>query len=407
MIVEIVVPQLGESITEVEVGSWLKLVGDPVDRDEPVVEVESEKATVEVPAPQAGVLTSIKVQPGETAQVGDVLGEIDTEAAVDVPAEDTADAQPAKAPEPEVRSAAERLQVIMPSAARVLGEEGIPIESVKGTGPGGRVLKEDALGAVASAAKTAPKVVAPTPPSPTPTPVAASGDRERRVRMSPMRRTIAARLVEAKTNAALLTTFNEIDMLQAKRLRKEHGEAFLEAHGVKLGFMSLFVKAAVAALKDYPEINAEVQGEEIVYRDRYDVGIAVGGGKGLVVPVIRGADEIGLAEIERRIGDFGARAKTGALSMDELEGGTFTISNGGVFGSLLSTPIVNPPQSGILGLHAINDRPVVVDGQIVVRPMMYVALTYDHRIVDGREAVSFLKSIKERVEAPARLLLEI
>lgn len=395
MIVEIKVPDLGESIEKVEIAGWSKAVGERVERDEPLVDVESEKATVEVPAPQSGVLASILVGAGGEAMVGDVLGTIDTDAEADVPrgGGDDEDGE-----EPEQETAA------MPAAKRVMAQEGIDPGTVTGTGKGGRILKEDA---VAAAGSRSPEPVRPEPGRRAPKGAAPGERKETRARMSPIRRTIAARLVQAKTEAALLTTFNEVDMSSAKALRREHGERFMEVHGVKLGFMSMFVKAAVASLGEYPAVNAMIDGDEIVYRSYCDVGIAVGGGKGLVVPVIRNAEEMSFAEVERTIADFGARAQAGTIGMEELEGGTFTISNGGVYGSMLSTPIVNPPQSGILGLHAIEDRPVVEEGEIVIRPVMYVALTYDHRIVDGREAVSFLKGIKERMEAPERMLLDV
>jgi 2-oxoglutarate dehydrogenase E2 component (dihydrolipoamide succinyltransferase) len=350
--VPVKVPALGESIAEAQVGPWLNAVGDRIKRDEPLVEIESEKATVEIPAPADGVLARIVRATGETVAVGEVIGEIDTEAGV-------------LAPEP-------KALVVSPPAPLAVGKD------------------------------VAPPAVYERPQPPA-RPAAAAGERVER--MSPLRRTIASRLVSAKQEMALLTTFNEVDMTEVNALRARHGEAFKAAHGVKLGMMSFFVRAVVEALRESPRIGAQIRGDEIVYRDACDVGIAIGGGKGLVVPVLRGAERLDFAEIERAIADFGARAKEGRIAAEELEGGTFTISNGGVYGSLMSTPIVNPPQSGVLGLHAVQDRPVARDGQVVIRPMMYVALTYDHRIVDGREAVTFLKSVKERVESPSRLLL--
>lgn len=385
MPVEIVVPSLGESISEVQIGVWLKAAGSRVTKDEAIVEIESEKATVELPAPVTGVLTAIHKLEGQTAQVGEVIGLIDENASVAA----SALSQDSNVEAPRV----------MPAAERLMHEAKVASDAVQATGPGGRILKEDVQRAVSTS---------PTPP-PAPAPLAkTAGPRtERAVRMSPIRRTIAARLLEAQNNSALLTTFNEIDMSAVVTLRKSAGEDFLKHHGVKLGFMSLFVAAVVEGLRQIPEVNTEIRGEEIIYRDYYDIGIAVGGGKGLAVPVIRDAQALSLADIEKIIADFGSRAKDGKLSLDDLRGGTFSITNGGVYGSLMSTPIVNPPQSAILGLHAIKERPVAENGQVVVRPMMYVALTYDHRVIDGREAVTFLKGIKERIENPMRLLLEI
>lgn len=391
MSVDVIVPSLGESITEVQVSGWLKQPGEAVTMDEPMIELESDKATVEVPAPAAGVIIEIVAEVGAVLKVGDVLARIDTEAKV---------AEPATAPAE--TSAAGSAPIVMPAAQRVMTERGLTADQVTGTGPGGRILKEDAQQVPAPAPAKAPAApAAPQPPRMT-------GERnERRVRMSPIRRKIAERLVQAQQTAALLTTFNEIDMTKVKALRAEHQEAFQARYGVKIGFMSFFIKAAVEALELVPEINAQIEGDETVYHDYCDVGIAVGGGKGLVVPVIRNAELMGFGDLEMTIGDFGIRAQANKIDLAELQGGTFTISNGGVYGSLLSTPIINPPQSGVLGLHAIQDRAMVVDGKIEIRPMMYVALTYDHRIVDGREAVAFLKHIKQCVEQPERLLLKV
>ncbi|MBK8164794.1 MAG: 2-oxoglutarate dehydrogenase complex dihydrolipoyllysine-residue succinyltransferase [bacterium] len=403
MPVDVTVPALGESIQEVQVSAWLKQPGDTVALDEPLIELESDKATVEVPAPAAGVITEIVAAVGAVLKVGDVLARIESLAAATASGA-AAPAAPDRAPgEPHV----------MPAARRVLAENALSADQVTGTGPGGRVLKEDAVRAVAGAAVPATAAAAPAAPAAAPAapaasaPTATGGRATRTVRMSPIRRRIAERLVQAQRDAALLTTFNEIDLTRVKALRAEHQEAFQARYGVKLGFMSFFVKAAVEALQLVPEINAGIEGDSIVYHDYCDIGIAVGGGKGLVVPVIRNAEGLGFGELERVIGDFASRAQANKLDLEELQGGTFTISNGGVYGSLLSTPIINPPQSGVLGLHAIQDRPVAIDGQVVIRPMMYVALTYDHRLVDGRESVAFLKHIKHCVEQPERLLLKV
>ena len=366
MPVELVVPSVGESITEVEIGDWLKREGDHVDQDDPVVVLETDKVTVELPSPATGTIRRLLKQKGEKATVGDVIGYVDE----------------------------------------------VDGEAVRPTKP---ARKE-------RAAKVEPPAVVTSPPVPTPPPTPAvvatsskppvampssSGREEEVVPMTPIRRRIADRLVEAQKNAALLTTFNQVDMSEVMALRKKHQEAFQAKYGIKAGFMSFFVKATVEALKLVPQINAEVRGHDIVYRNYYDIGIAVGGGKGLVVPIVRNAERLSFAEIEKAIAEFARRAQENKLKVEELQGGTFTISNGGVYGSMLSTPIVNPPQSGVLGLHAIEDRPIAVNGQVVIRPMMYLALTYDHRIVDGREAVTFLKRIKEVIEDPARMLLEV
>ncbi len=397
MIIEIAVPDLGESITAVEIGEWLVKIGDTVGRDDPIVAIESEKATVEVPAPQAGVLVEILKQQGEAADIGELIGRIDTEKASNPT--DEGPVQPDSKTEIKTTEGKER---VMPSAARVLAQQQIFSDQVTPTGPGGRILKEDAL---AAAAKTTPPG-ADEPPS-LPAEDVEKPEKGFRVPMSMLRRTLAARLLEARQNMAILTTFNEVDMSEVKKLRTTLGADFTEKTAVRLGFMSFFVKAAVAALKDFPLVNARIDGDDIVYPENCDIGVAIGGGKGLVVPVIRNAERLNFAEIEQQIADFGQKAKKNSLSPAELTGGTFTISNGGVYGSMLSTPIVNPPQSAILGLHAIKDRPVAVNGEVQIRPVMYLALSYDHRIIDGREAVGFLKSIKERIEAPYKFLLEI
>ncbi len=418
MSMELRVPALGESVREATLGAWKHVEGDEVSVDEPLVEVESEKATVEVPSPGAGILRKILRKAGDTVAVGEVIAEIEqlgagAPAPPQTKASSGANGRKAEGggngrPAPEAVRAA-------PSARRAMADSGLSAEEVKGSGRGGRISKQDVTRALEEQARPAAPAPAesfevPTSfrPTPTPTPpTTIDSARERVVAMSPLRKTVARRLVEAQHAAAILTTFNEIDMSNVLALRERHQERFVKQHGIKLGFMSFFVKAAIDALKTYPGVNAEVRGSDIVYKDHYDIGVAVGGGKGLVVPVVRDADRLSFAEIETTIGELAARARDNKLGLKELEGGTFTISNGGVYGSLLSTPILNPPQSGILGLHAIQKRPVVVGDAVVVRPMMYVALSYDHRLVDGREAVQFLVRVKECVENPERLLLEV
>ncbi len=406
MQIELKVPEVGESITEVEIGGWLKSVGEPIRKDEPVVTLESEKATVELPAPDSGTLARLLKQKGDVAKVGEVIGYLEKDgqkAAAAKPAEPkVVEAKPA-APAP--AEAAEPR--VMPAAQIALAEHGLRAEQVKGTGPGGRILKEDVVRYVEQAPAAAPAPAATPAVAGLGAAVPPGGREEEVVPMSRLRRTVAERLVQAQHAAALLTTFNEADMSGVLALRKEYGEAFQKKYEVKLGFMSFFVKACIDALKQYPALNAEVRENSIVYHNYYDIGVAVGGGKGLVVPVLRNAERMSFAEVELAIADFARRARDNKLKVDELQGGTFTLSNGGVYGSLLSTPIVNPPQSGVLGLHAIQDRPVAREGNVVIRPMMYVALTYDHRLVDGREAVSFLKRIKEVIENPARMLMEV
>jgi len=410
MAIELKVPTVGESITEVQIGEWLKSEGDSVSRDEVIVRIETDKVTVDFPAPADGVLTQIKVKKGQTASVGDVIAFMEEGAAAGAkPASPKAEAAPAEAPkaaEPaktEERPKSVRPTIppqgfarVMPSARRALKERGLSPDDVEATGPGGRVLKEDVD---RLKEKPAAKASASAP--------VAHDRQEEAVAMSPFRKRIAERLVQSQQTAALLTTFNEVDMGAVMELRKTHQEAFQEKYGTKLGFMSFFVKATIEALKLIPSVNAEIRGSDVVYKNFYDIGVAVGGGKGLAVPVIRNAERLGFAEVELAIADFGKRAKANKLELHELQGGTFTITNGGIYGSMMSTPIVNPPQSGILGLHAISDRPMAVNGQVVIRPMMYVALTYDHRLVDGREAVTFLKRIKQCMEEPARILLEV
>jgi 2-oxoglutarate dehydrogenase E2 component (dihydrolipoamide succinyltransferase) len=399
MSLDLKVPAVGESITEVEIGDWLKKEGDFVRKDETIAVLETEKATVELPSPESGKLSKILKQKGATAKVGEVIAQIEAGAG--------GNGTPDSGKKPAAQPTAAAETRAMPAAQRVMAERGIKPEAVKASGPGGRILKEDVLRhAEQSVAKSEPTTA--SAPSAPPAPTTPSGEprQEEVVRMTKLRRVVAQRLVEAQQNAALLTTFNEIDMSSVMSLRKESGEAFLKRHGIKLGIMSFFVKASIDALKQFPAINAEIRGEDIVYKNFYDIGVAIGGGKGLVVPVLRNAERLSFAEIEQAIGDFAARAKENKLKIEELQGGTFTISNGGVYGSLLSTPIINPPQSGVLGMHTIQERPVALNGAVVIRPMMYVALTYDHRIVDGREAVTFLKRIKETLENPARMLIE-
>ncbi len=399
MAVELKVPTVGESITEVQIGEWLKTEGQTAKQDEPVLMIETDKVTVELPAPVSGKITKIVLQEGSTASVGDVVGYME-EGAVDesAPAPGTSAAR-LSAPPPKPASAGGH---VMPAAARAMAESGLSKDQVKGTGPGGRVLKED----VAKAAKA--KDGSAKSPAPSPAPVPTAGYREEEiVAMTTLRRRIAERLVEAQQTAAMLTTFNEVDMSEVMALRKRYQDDFTKKYDIKLGFMSFFVKACVDALKQFPAVNAEVREKNIVYKNYCDVGVAVGGGKGLVVPVIRDAERLSFSEIEKTIKDFGVRAQKNTIQLEELMGGTFTITNGGVYGSLLSTPILNPPQSGILGLHGIQERPIALNGQVVIRPMMYIALTYDHRVVDGREAVTFLRRVKEAVEDPTRMLIEV
>ena len=416
MALELKVPEVGESITEVMIGTWKKREGDAVAMDDAIVEIESDKATVELPAPAHGTITQVLKGPGEKAVVGEVIGYMEPAGAVAAPA--PAPAQPVvDVTRKEGRTDIGSVQMppsasprVMPAAARVLGAAGVSPAAVSGSGPGGRVTKADAVAAVSRPA--GPKPAAPPAVKPAPAPVAVpaapGGSREERyVLISPIRRKIAERLVEAQQQAALLTTFNEVDMSAVMALRAKFKDSFQERYGVKLGFMSFFVRAAVEALRAVPQVNAEFRDPHIVFRDYCDIGIAVGGGKGLVVPVLRNAELLSFAQIEQAIGDFARRAADNKLKLEELQGGTFTISNGGVYGSMMSTPIINPPQSGILGLHTITDRPMAVNGQVVIRPMMYLALTYDHRLVDGREAVTFLKRIKDTIEDPARLMLEV
>ncbi len=416
MSIELKIPTIGESITEVQIDEWLKSPGETVRQDEPIVSLETEKTSLDVPAPVSGVLVKVLKKKGEMAHVGDVIAYLDETA---VPNETAAPAASGKAPastaaaKPLSGSTPDQARV-MPAAHRLLNEHRLGVEEVTPTGPGGRLLKEDVLRRLeARPSQTEPASAVETdseeeaaPPRSVPRQPLGSRDEEA-VPMSLLRRRVAERLVQAQQTAALLTTVNEIDMTAVTALRQDLHESFQQRYTVKLGLMSFFVKAVIEGLKLIPELNAEIRGAEIVYRHYYDIAIAIGSGRGLVVPVLRNAERLSFAEIETAIADFARRAQANRLTLEELQGGTFTISNGGVYGSLLSTPIVNPPQSGILGLHVIQDRPVARDGQVVLRPMMYVALTYDHRIVDGREAVTFLKHLKACLEEPARILLEI
>jgi 2-oxoglutarate dehydrogenase E2 component (dihydrolipoamide succinyltransferase) len=449
MKVQVTIPQLGESIVEATVGHWLKKVGDPVQAGEPVVEIETDKVTMEVTSPQAGVLAEILRQEGDTAQVGEAVAVVDTEASTPMAPAVTpesaamppaaaqppsaamppaaaqppsaAPAAPADASPPSpptaagaaVPTAREAMRPSAPPSVRRLAKQyGVDLASVAGSVGHGQVTREDVVRAwqrsQASPSAPAPAEApgkAPPPPA-APAAPAVPAAREERVRMSRRRLTIARQLVSAQHTAAMLTTFNEVDMTNILTLRRERQEAFQREHGVRLGFMSFFVAAVVGALKKFPRLNAEIQGEDMILKHHYDIGIAVATEEGLVVPVLRDADRLSLAEIERRIAELAERARSGRLTLEDLRGGTFTITNGGVFGSLFSTPILNPPQVGILGMHAVQERPVAKDGQVVVRPMMYVALSYDHRIVDGSEAVRFLVTVKQLLEDPVRLLLE-
>ena len=398
MTVEIKVPAMGESVTEATISKWFKKEGDAVKRDEPLLELETDKVTVEVPSPADGAIESISAQAGATVSVGALLGAIAEGKAGSAPAA----APKAEAPKPAAPAPAAKAETpAMPSAKRIAEESGVPLSSVAGTGKDGRVTKGDMLGALA-ARSSAPQPVAATPAGPR-----HNEAREERVPMTRLRKTIALRLKESQNTAAQLTTFNEVDMTAVMGLRATYKDVFEKKHGVKLGFMGFFAKAVVAALKELPNVNAEIEGDNIVYKNYHDIGIAVSTERGLVVPVVRDADRLSLADIEKAIVDFGTRARDNKLKLEELQGGTFSITNGGVFGSLMSTPILNSPQSGILGMHKIQPRPMAIGDKVEIRPMMYLALSYDHRIVDGREAVTFLVKVKENLEDPQRLLLDI
>ncbi len=411
MSTEIKVPTLGESITEATLGQWLKKPGEAVAADEPVASLETDKVAVEVPAPAAGVMGAYLAEEGATVNVGAVIGLI--EAGSGAPAAATSPAPPpaavaaAAAPQPAATAEPGDLP-LSPAVRRLVLELGIDPTKVKGSGKDGRLTKEDVL-AAAKGLAAAPSAPPASAASATPAAAAvATGDRrEERVKMTRLRQTIARRLKDAQNTAALLTTFNDCDMSAVMAARERYRDSFEKKHGVKLGFMSFFAKAACLALKDFPAVNARIEGDEIIYHDYVDLSVAVSAPNGLVVPVVRNVDQLGFADIEKAIGALGKKARDGTLTMEDMAGGTFTISNGGIFGGLMSTPIINPPQSAVLGLHRIEDRPVVRDGQIVVRPMMYLALSYDHRIIDGREAVTALKTIKEAIEDPTRLLIDL
>jgi 2-oxoglutarate dehydrogenase E2 component (dihydrolipoamide succinyltransferase) len=440
MSIEIRVPALGESVTEATVGKWFKREGEAVNADEPLVELETDKVTVEVPAPASGVLGDILVKSGTTVAVGSVLAALKDGAANAPTAAASSSAAPKTPPSPpqpkpehvaaqtsdRAAKAATSPPPTPPAARKALTEAGLEPSEVHGSGRRGQILKEDIANAIAAAAKPAPAAPSRAQENAASNAVAVQNSqasismrdvrlpspandatREERVKMTKLRQTIARRLKEAQNAAAMLTTFNDVDMSAIMALRAQYKGVFEKRHGVKLGFMGLFVKACIQALRDVPSVNAEIDGDEIVYKNYYHIGVAVGTEKGLVVPVVRDADRMNLAEIEQRINEFGKRARDGKLSIEDMQGGTFTISNGGVYGSLMSTPILNAPQSGILGMHRIEERPVVRGGQVVARPMMYLALSYDHRIVDGKEAVTFLVRVKECLEDPQRFILEL
>lgn len=450
MKVDIKVPEVGESVKEAMLTEWFKSDGDRVEKDEPLFVLETDKVTLEVPADESGTL-EIVVQAGETVEIGTVVGKIDTEAkqdkyrekqpekpaekekepeakpAPEPEAEAEKDREPETAPEPEPEAAkaaeprekedTEQAEVMAPSVRRLASEKGVDVSKIKGTGPNGRITKGDVISYLESNAAETPAKQEQKPPETAETKEAGQkkqppaektgGEEVTRTPMSPIRKRIAAHLLDAKQNTAMLTTFNEIDMSRIKTIREQFKDTFYSTHGVRLGFMSSFVKAVVSALKEFPEINARIEGDEIVYHHYYHIGIAIGAKKGLVVPVIRHADRLGFAEIEQAIVDFAKRVEQNRITLSELEGGTFSITNGGIYGSLLSTPILNMPQSAILAMHKIEDRPVAIKGEVVIRPMMYVALSYDHRIVDGKDAVTFLRRIKEFIETPERMIMEI
>ncbi|MGG4775885.1 2-oxoglutarate dehydrogenase complex dihydrolipoyllysine-residue succinyltransferase [Paenalcaligenes sp. Me52] len=399
-IIEVVVPQLSESVSEASLLEWKKQPGEAVSADEILIDVETDKVVLEVPAPAAGVLVEIVKGDGATVLAGEVLARIDTAATAAAAPKAEAAPAPAAAPAAAPAEKSTTIAAASPAAAKILAEKGLEVENVAGSGRGGRVTKEDAVNAQAGSTQKAAAPAAPIG-------VSLDGRPEQRVPMSRLRARVAERLLQSQQENAILTTFNEVNMQAVMDLRKQYKDVFEKEHGVKLGFTSFFVKAAVAALKKYPIINASVDGKDIIYHGYFDIGIAVGSPRGLVVPILRNADQLSIAEIEQQIADFGTRARDGKLTLEELTGGTFSISNGGVFGSMLSTPIINPPQSAILGIHATKERAVVENGQIVIRPMNYLAMSYDHRIIDGREAVLALVTMKEALEDPQRLLLDI
>ena len=417
MPIDVKVPTLGESVTEATIGEWLKKPGDPVKLDEPVASLETDKVAIEVPAPAAGVMGAYKVEVGQTVDVGAVIATIEDSSAAGETTQveqrdkaqpaDQKPPAPAPAPAPAAADEEDHTTTLSPAVRRAVLEHGVDPSQIKGTGKDGRLTKEDVL-AAAQAKKAAPApAVSEAAPSPSPAPVSTGERREERVKMTRLRQTIARRLKSAQEDAALLTTFNDCDMTAVMEAREAYKDLFAKKHGIKLGFMSFFAKAACLALKDVPSVNAYIEGDEIVYHDYVDISVAVSAPNGLVVPVVRNADALSFAGIEQAIAAYGQKAKDGTLTMADMQGGTFTISNGGVFGSLMSTPIINPPQSAVLGLHRIEDRPVARNGEVVIRPMMYLALSYDHRIIDGREAVTALKIIKEAIEDPMRLLIDL
>ena len=402
---EIRVPALGESVTEATIAKWFKKAGEAVKADEPLVELETDKVTVEVPAPASGKLSSISAEPGVTVNVGALLGMIEEGAAGSAPAK--AAEAPKKAEAAPAAKPAE--QTLSPAVRKIVEENKVDTAAVAGTGKDGRLTKGDVIAHLEKPAAEAKPLVIPAAPAPAARAPSAPGEaaREERVKMSRLRLTIARRLKDAQNTAAMLTTFNEVDMTATMALRNQYKDLFEKKHGVKLGFMSFFVKACIQALKEIPAVNAEIDGDDIVYKNFYNIGVAVGTEKGLVVPVLRDADMLSFAGIEKTISEYGKRARDGQLQIADMQGGTFTISNGGVYGSLMSTPILNAPQSGILGMHKIQERPVAINGQVVIRPMMYLALSYDHRIVDGKEAVTFLVRVKENLEDPQRTILDL
>jgi len=414
MSTEVKVPTLGESVTEATIGEWLKKPGEAVALDEPIASLETDKVAVEVPSPVAGVMGQQLAAVGDTVNVGATIATVEAGGAAAAPAvaapapakaEAAAPAPAASAPAPAAEEAGDGVTTLSPAVRRLVLEHGLDPSKIKGSGKDGRLTKEDVLAAANNAPAAAP---APAPAAAAPAPAAsAPGRQEERVKMTRLRQTIAKRLKAAQDTAAMLTTFNDVDMSAVMATRDKYRESFEKKHGVRLGFMSFFTKAVALAAHDIPAVNARIEGDEIVYHNYLDVSVAVSAPNGLVVPVVRNADSMSFAEIEKAIADLGKRAKEGTLTMDDMTGGTFTISNGGVFGGLMSTPIINPPQSAVLGLHRIEDRPVVRDGQIVIRPMMYLAMSYDHRLIDGREAVTFLKTIKEAIEDPTRLLIDL
>ncbi|MEO1028200.1 MAG: 2-oxoglutarate dehydrogenase complex dihydrolipoyllysine-residue succinyltransferase [Pseudomonadota bacterium] len=396
-LVDVTVPTMGESVAEGTIGAFTKAVGDTVATDETIAEIETDKVALEVPATADGTIAELLVSEGDTVTPGAVIARISAGAGAAA-----APAPAAAAPAPSIAAPAAGDRPVAPSVRRISSEAGVDPQAIPGTGKDGRATKADALAYVSSAVAEAKPAPAPTPTAPR-----ATGPREERVRMTRLRQTIARRLKEAQNSAAMLTTFNDVDMTAVMDLRKKYKEVFLEKHGVKLGFMSFFVKACVNALKEVPDVNAEIDGTDVIYKNFYDMGIAVGTDRGLVVPVVRDCDALSLAGIEKEIGNLGRKARDGSLSLADMQGGTFTITNGGVYGSLMSTPILNPPQSGVLGMHRIEQRPVAINGEVKIRPMMYLALSYDHRIVDGKGAVTFLVRVKEALEDPERLLLDI